>query len=150
MLYATGYQRLTLAALLEVMEGKEIKLLVDIRSVPFSRNLEFTRRSLERALKDRYLWKGDILGGKWGPASEAGLNFLMREGRKKRLLLLCMEFCPCDCHRLYDISRRLLAEGVDVLHLYQGAELTTKEMEAKCDEERRAKEPNYMFDFSKP
>ena len=150
MIYAIGYQKLTLQELLAVMEKKAIELLVDIRSVPLSRNPQFNRRSLERALQNRYLWKGDVLGGKWGPASEAGLLFLIKEDRTARLLIMCMEFCPCDCHRLYDVSRRLLAKGVDVKHLYMGAELTTKEMEAKCDEQRRAKEPNYSFDFSKP
>ncbi len=150
MLYAIGYQKLTLKALLEVIGEKAIELLVDVRSVPYSRNPEFTRRSLERALRERYLWKGDVLGGKWGPAAEAGLQYLAKEGKRKRVLVMCMESCPCDCHRLYDISRRLLARGVDVIHLYDGAELTTNEMEARCDEERKAKEPNYRFDFSKP
>lgn len=151
MIYAIGYQRMTLAEMLCVIEAKKIDLLVDVRSVPYSRKPDFNRNRLEAAFKGKYIWKGDILGGKYGPAAEAGLVYLISESRKKKLLVMCMESCPCDCHRLYDIAHRLAEMGEQVLHFYNGKELTTEKMEAICNEEKRsANGTPDMFGFSKP
>lgn len=136
MIYAIGYQKMTLGNLLSIMEAKDIRLLADVRSIPYGRKHEFNRRRLEAALGNRYVWKGDLLGGKYGPAKAEGLKWLIETGEKENVLIMCMEGHPCDCHRLYDIARRLGLRGVDVVHFYDG-EKTTKEMEVICSERKK-------------
>jgi uncharacterized protein (DUF488 family) len=131
MIYTIGYSKWTVDRLLKVMGQKEIDRLVDVRSVPFSRfNPPFGRTNLSRVLKDAYLWKGQVLGGKYGPATDEGIAWLVGE-RKARpggnIVIMCAEADPRKCHRLTDISLRLLLEhGIDAVHLLDdGAERTT-------------------------
>lgn len=138
MIYSIGYQKRTLQEIRDIMESKDIDLLVDVRSIPYSRKHEFNRNRLQEALGSRYQWLGDILGGKTGPAKEIGIkNLLYLHGQGKTLLLMCMEHHPCDCHRLTDISRRLARKGVPVIHLFDGQERTTDELNEEACRERK-------------
>lgn len=139
MIYAIGYQKMTAPAIVEFLKAKGAALLIDVRSIPYSRfrHQEFNKNRLSILLGERYIWKGDILGGKHGPATEAGLAFLVEVSKDKIVVIMCMEGNPCDCHRLYDIAIRLLSRGIDVMHVYNGRELTTKEMKEVCDGEPR-------------
>ncbi|MEW6115649.1 MAG: DUF488 domain-containing protein [Nitrospirota bacterium] len=139
MIYSIGYQKRKLSEIVSVMEEKDIDLLVDVRSVPYSRKPEFNRNRLQEALGSRYEWMGEVLGGKKGPAKEIGIKkLLFLHGQGRRLLLMCMEHHPCDCHRLYDISRRLAKRGVEVVHLFDGHEQTTDELsEEACNERKK-------------
>jgi uncharacterized protein (DUF488 family) len=126
MIYTFGYSKWTLAQVIGKMEEKGIDLLVDVRSVPFGRFREFNRNNLEKVLGAHYLWKGDVLGGKFGPCTEEGIGWLAREERS--LLIMCVEWDPCRCHRLLDIGTRLLTRGVNAIHLlHDGTEHTTEE-----------------------
>lgn len=128
-IYSIGYQRLSLEELVSIMESKKVDLLVDVRTTPYSRTPDFNKNRLMKRLGKRYIWKGDILGGKEGPATAAGLLYLIREEKVNILMIMCMEYNPCSCHRFLDISRRLAREGVQVIHLFNGEEKTTDEME---------------------
>lgn len=78
-------------------------------------------------MKERYLWKGDTLGGKPGPAAEGGIDWLVREGSLRHIAIMCVEWDPQACHRLRDIGFRLLARGIDAVHLlHDGTERTTR------------------------
>lgn len=76
MIYSIGYQKLTLEILEETLRAHNITLLVDVRSKPYSRKVQFNRKKLEQELGNAYIWKGDVLGGKFGPALEKGINYL--------------------------------------------------------------------------
>ncbi len=132
MIYAIGYQRITVEQLESAMDARKVDLLVDVRSVPYSRKYAFNQKRLKGIFGTRYEWHGKLLGGKVGPAQEEGLTFLISESKSRILMIMCMEHSPCDCHRLYDISRRLLEKGVDVTHLFEGREYSTAEMEEIC------------------
>jgi hypothetical protein len=111
------------------MDDRGIDLLVDVRSVPYGRfNPAFNRPALQRAFGERYLWKGDILGGKPGPATDEGMNWLIAQHeRGVVLIVMCVEWDPRKCHRLTDIAVRLLEEGIDAVHLlHDGTEHTTQ------------------------
>jgi len=144
MIYSIGYQRVTLAQVLTIMVEKEVRYLVDVRSYPNSRHPskhEFNRGRLEKGFPAMYRWMGDVLGGKLGPAKEEGIIRLItlhNEPGGHNLMLMCMEHDPCDCHRLYDISRRLLKRGIDVIHLVDGHEHKTSEVtEEVCNDRKR-------------
>lgn len=147
MIYTIGYQKNTFKQIEQIMDDKDIDLLVDVRSWPYSRNpmkQEFNKNRLQEFLEEKYLWIGNLCGGKSGmPVSEKciiKINEDLHYGRGFNLLLMCMENHPCDCHRMYDISRRLMKIGVEVIHLFNGKEMTTGELsEQYCKEGRKKK-----------
>ena len=146
MIYTIGYQAITLKELLSTMKEKGIDLLVDVRSVPYSRlpeKYEFNRNRLSEALGKRYVWKGDFCGGKHGKAKEKCMLDLIDMERDKDIMLMCMESHPCDCHRFYDIGLRLLLKGIESHHLISGGgvrtEYTTTELKEVCDARRKGK-----------
>ncbi len=63
MIYSIGYQGLRLSQVIEAMTCRGICLLVDLRYKPNSRQRDFNRNVMARVLGDKYLWKGDTLGG---------------------------------------------------------------------------------------
>jgi uncharacterized protein (DUF488 family) len=130
MIYSTGYQRLSIAGLINTIVARYIDVIVDVRSVPYSRRpdmYEYNKNRLQERfdherfpmLVTRYLWKGEVLGGKYGEAKEEGITWLIGQQAVSTIILLCMEDNPLNCHRHYDIARRLLLKGIDVIHLYQ-------------------------------
>ena len=118
MIYSIGYSKWTVEQVVKVMEEKKIGLLIDLRSVPFGRfNPAFNRPNLQAVLKSRYVWKGDVLGGKYGPVKDEGIAWLVEQS-EKNLIIMCVEMDPRQCHRLTDVSARLYLEHkIDVIHL---------------------------------
>ena len=141
MIYTIGYATITVTEIIEVMSSRRIGLLVDVRSIPYTRlphKYEFNRNQLSRLVP--YLWKGDVLGGKEGPAKEEGITWLvLKEEEGVSILLLCVESDPRKCHRYYDIAVRLLERGIEAFHLWRprsGAplqEVTTTELNKEKD-----------------
>jgi uncharacterized protein (DUF488 family) len=130
MIYTFGYSKWTVERVRTKMDELGIDLLVDLRTTPFGRfSPAFNKPELVRAFGRRYVWKGRCLGGKPGPATEEGIGWLVAEhGSGRRLLLMCVEMDPRNCHRLIDIGARLLVRGIDAIHLiHDGTEHTTTE-----------------------
>jgi len=130
MIYSTGYERITTEELEETMRKYYITLIIDVRSVPYSRRPDkygFNRNQMTRKFGDAYRWKGDTLGGRQGPVSKEALEYLARlEGNN---ILLCLEENPLACHRMTDISVRLLKDfNIEVHHLRQGRITPTSEL----------------------
>jgi uncharacterized protein (DUF488 family) len=130
MIYTIGYQRNTIEDIERIMTAKNIGLLVDVRSVPYSRNpakREFNKnRMLQRFCGSCYFWLGEICGGKKGPVGSACIRKLLELATKEDLLLMCLENHPFDCHRYYDIGKRLLDPGrVDAVHIFDGTMVKT-------------------------
>ena len=115
-----------------------IERLVDVRSKPRSRFGQFNRRALERRLPDlgiSYLYLGDLLGGH--PEEDEfyvngrvvyeriastrefrrGIKRVIQEGEKNRIVLMCAEEDPAECHRHPLLALALIESGVQVLHL---------------------------------
>ncbi len=141
MIYSIGYQNDTIKEIVGIMDEKGITHLIDVRSVPYSRKPGFNKNFLMKELGYRYIWMGDILGGKSGPAKPAGINKLKElEAAGDVMLLMCMENHPCDCHRLTDIARRLAKAGIRITHIFDGQEKTTEELtEEVCDERKKGR-----------
>jgi hypothetical protein len=141
MIYTIGYQLITVPELTAIKDERAINTIIDVRSVPYSRipeKQEFNRNRMRETFPGSYLWKGDMLGGKEGPATERGIEYLLNKERKGcRLLLLCVEQDPLTCHRYYDIGHRLLERGVDAIHLTGGVVFSTSELRMMNPEPRR-------------
>jgi uncharacterized protein (DUF488 family) len=137
-LYSCGYERLRPEELVAIMDKLQIDLLVDVRSVPNSRRPGFGGKQLAALLGPRYHWNGNTLGGRGTGPTEAGYYWLSVMPPAYRLLLLCKEEAPGDCHRHRAIAVELLRRGgPDVLHVYQNHIIEASELQ-RCIEERDA------------
>ncbi len=135
-IYTIGYQALTLKQIIEIMDEKGVEFLVDVRSVPYSRRpdkFEFNKNRLQEKLGSTYRWMGVMCGGKTGPAKESCIDELQRLSQDSTILLMCMENNPCKCHRFSDLARRLESDDLHVIHIFDGKEMTTAELEEVCD-----------------
>lgn len=148
-IFTVGYGQRDLEELLAILRRYEIQYLVDVRSVPYSRfKPEFSRAPLEAALAEggiRFLYMGEALGGQ--PEDPAcythdkvdyakvrtkaffyrGLERLEQGFRQQhRIVLLCSEGRPEECHRSKLIGASLDALGVPVMHIDENGALKSQ------------------------
>lgn len=138
-IYSIGYWSLAAGAFVELLQGRGISLVADLRSHPASAwQPDFNRSSLDPLLAASgiaYLYLGHQLGGRprdvrcaegWprhrelcdSPAHRAGIARLLREQKRHRLAMMCVERDPLSCHRGLHIARSLAMHGVEVRHLF--------------------------------
>jgi uncharacterized protein (DUF488 family) len=126
-LFTIGYQRLPLSRLVEIVSQLDA-LLVDVRLYPRSSwNPDYNGSSLESVFKERYVWKGRVLGG-FGQTSAAGITWIRKEREGRTLLLMCMEHDPLDCHRHTDICN---PHFPDAIHIVGEDRIPAGDLEAK-------------------
>lgn len=142
--YTTGYGNLPFAEFLRAIQDIGIGVIVDVRSIPFSRfNPSFRRPGLERLLPAHgiaYRFLGDYIGGRRtepdlllpdGSTDYGKVRATMRfqEGIEqlqailtgnKRVAMMCAELDPARCHRFHLISPALLERGIRVIHILPG------------------------------
>jgi uncharacterized protein (DUF488 family) len=117
-----------------------VEVLVDVRSWPHSRYVEWVDRSriaeVAQAVGARYLFLGKELGGRPDPAEfydsagyvlygrlaksaqfRAGIKRLCRGAERYRVAIMCSEENPASCHRRLLVSKVLLEEGWTVNHI---------------------------------
>lgn len=144
--FTIGHSTRPVAELLELLHSAEVRLLVDVRTVPRSRtNPQFNRDALPATLASAQVGYEHIaeLGGLRGkqrsieispntfwqnvsfrnyadyaltPAFQAGLQRLMSLGAERRVAIMCAEFVWWRCHRRI-IADYLLAAGAPVFHI---------------------------------
>ncbi|MFZ2422938.1 MAG: DUF488 domain-containing protein [Anaerolineae bacterium] len=139
-IYTIGYGARSVEALLAVLQTWQIAFVIDIRSAPYSRfKPEFSKESLAREIERRhirYLYMGDLLGGrpadpacyrdgkvdydlvKQTAAYQEGIGRLCRAfAQQRRVVLLCSEGRPEECHRSKLIGESLTSLDIPVIHL---------------------------------
>jgi uncharacterized protein (DUF488 family) len=120
MIYSIGYQNLKNAGdLIGILQKKDINTLVDVRSKPFSRKSGFNKKVLSKQLKRndiQYIWLGETLGG-FGRIEEGGIESMAFFQIGQRVCLMCMEADPEQCHRKYEIAKRLKQYKIEVEHI---------------------------------
>lgn len=126
--WTIGHGRADLDAILDLLAAHDIKRVVDVRSVPYSRWARWARRDTLPAdlAPIEYRWMGDTLGGKgildWEqrldePEFQWGIEHLIELTAERRTAILCSESKPNECHRRVLIGRALLARGIGLVHL---------------------------------
>ncbi|MDP6379992.1 MAG: DUF488 domain-containing protein [Phycisphaerae bacterium] len=129
-LYTIGYEGLGADEFISLLQGANIKILVDVRAVAHSRRLEFRRRSLQgrlalrgiayqhskevgapreirRALKDGGDWSAFVKGYRHHlRAQKEAVARLARIALNGGVCLMCLEADYKSCHR------SLLAEAL--------------------------------------
>lgn len=118
-IYTIGYQKMTQDELVAELHACGVEILVDVRSKPYSRKKAFNKPALENRLSVsgiRYRWAGQHLGG-FSEIKENAIADLADLAGRKTVCIMCMEADPDQCHRSYEIGRRLADYGVGVHHL---------------------------------
>ena len=132
MIKTIGHSNHPIERFLDLLKAGGVRLLVDVRSMPYSRRFpQFGRERLARSLGEAgidYLWEGEALGGLPGqgggynelaarPTFKDALGRLIERAESMTLCLMCAEKEPLDCHRTVLVARRLAERGVAVEHL---------------------------------
>ena len=147
-IYTIGYGDRTFAQFVAVLEANAIAYLLDVRTAPYSRfKPEFSKEALAKALAEhgvRYVYLGDKLGGRPDdpacyvdgrvdydkvrerPFFRAGIERVEAAHRQHlRVVLMCSEGKPEQCHRSKLIGETLVARGVTVMHIDEEDRLIT-------------------------
>jgi uncharacterized protein (DUF488 family) len=149
-IYTIGYGARDLGALVSMLGDHDIQYLVDVRSRPYSSyKPEFSKTPLENYLESRgirYVFMGDTLGGQPednhcytnGKADyekiasqeffKKGIERLIRAKKQgRRVVLMCSEGKPENCHRTKLIGKWLINVGIEVLHIDENDEIISQE-----------------------
>jgi len=164
--YTIGHSNHSMEAFLTLLEKHGIRLVIDIRSRPYSRHApHFAMKSLSAQLSNAgidYVFLGAELGGM--PANDefydeqgyvcydriaASPGFLEGIHRveaiiwETRAALVCAEEDPTGCHRRLLVGRVLAERGVIVKHVRGDGRIETDEdiAAAAAAKERRARSP---------
>lgn len=119
MLLSIGYQKRTVPEVISLLKHHGVEILVDVRSKPYGRAYHFNKKAFSQALAENgieYLWKGDTLGG-FSQIAEDSIMNLSAWQEDKKACLMCMEADPLQCHRHYEIAKRLRGYNVQVGHI---------------------------------
>lgn len=147
-IYTIGYGSRSMEAFLQTLKRYGIAFLLDVRSAPYSRyKPAFSKKPLADALKQagiRYVFMGDSLGGR--PTDERCLTngevdyvkvremdfYVAGTGRvqeafrqQRKVVLMCSEGKPENCHRAHLIGETLVALDIPVMHIDENGELKT-------------------------
>jgi uncharacterized protein (DUF488 family) len=138
MIYTIGYQRLPVEQLDAILDELDCDL-VDVRSMPFSRNPSFRLPALRKRYGKRYVPAGHMLGGihKSGGQHQVtaeGIDWLKpaMSGARRSVLLLCLEENPAQCHRHLHICGPHFPKA---LHVYRGGLYPAADVTAQMQSE---------------
>ncbi len=150
-IYTIGYGSRSIEDFVAALRQYGIRFVVDIRTAPYSRyKPEFSKDALEPALHEaglRYVFMGDALGGrpddagcydadgkvdyekvKTKPFYQEGIDRISAAyAQQQRIVLMCSEGKPQDCHRSKLIGETLVDAGILLAHIDERNELKTQE-----------------------
>ena len=132
MIKTIGHSNHPIEKFLDLLKRGGVALLVDVRSMPYSRRFpQFGRERLQKSLAEAgidYVWEGEALGGMAKgvssyeqaaarPEFRQALDRVVETASETTLCLMCAEKEPMDCHRTVLVSRRLAERGAAIDHL---------------------------------
>jgi uncharacterized protein (DUF488 family) len=138
--YTVGHSTHSMERFIALLRQHSVTALCDVRSRPFSRmNPQFNREPLKKDLREaciKYVFLGEELGARSEdkscyrngqvqydllaktPLFRRGIDRVKDGARKYRMALMCAEKEPLECHRTILVARRLIEEGVPVMHIH--------------------------------
>lgn len=139
-IFTIGHSNHELDSFLRLLTRHGIRVLVDVRSEPYSRySPQFNKSDFQRAITAsgiEYRYSGNLIGGKpkdqsmYTPAGKpdydklAATDTFQAELREvadlaavKRLAIMCSEADPMACHRERILSQVLRSWGIQVTHI---------------------------------
>jgi uncharacterized protein (DUF488 family) len=149
-IFTIGHSNNKIEEIISWLKKNNIEILVDVRSVPYSRYVpQANREAIQLASNDagiKYVFMGDKLGGR--PAGietkdnlgnydyselastdkfREGLKHLFESAEENTLCILCSEEDPAKCHRGLLISRELAKLGIEVRHIRHDGSIESQE-----------------------
>ena len=146
-----------------LLQKTNVECVVDVRSKPYSRFRHFNREPLARRLERigiSYLYLGHELGGHPEreelyvsgrvayervialPEFRRGINRVIDEIEQHRIVLMCTEENPAQCHRHPLLARTLVEHGITVLHIRRdGSVQNAVEVDGQIDPQLALLEP---------
>jgi len=147
-IFTIGYGNRPIGDFLNLLRHYSINLLVDVRSIPYSRfQVNFRKQALQKHLESvgiGYLYLGEALGGKKVDPDclvngKPDLDCLLKKepflhaldqvaaqcGSGVHLALMCAELRPENCHRNWMLAPPLEARGFELLHIDEHGGLKT-------------------------
>jgi uncharacterized protein (DUF488 family) len=144
-LLTIGHSKHPLEDFLELLRKHKVSVVADVRSAPYSRYCpQFNKDALPRSLKEhgiKYVFLGRELGARVDDPScyvngrvqyarlakrqafRDGIERLKKGAEEHRIVLVCAEREPLECHRTLLISRALDREGLSVEHIHSDGSL---------------------------
>jgi uncharacterized protein (DUF488 family) len=138
-IFTIGHSNVTAEHIIDLLKQHCIEVLIDVRSVPYSRyNPQFNRESFQLTLQAagiQYAYAGQSLGGRPDdptcyegdqvqyrrimdrPWYQQGIDQLIERANGQRVALMCSEEDPLHCHRHNLIAQTLLERGITVWHI---------------------------------
>jgi hypothetical protein len=154
MVYTIGHSNHTITAFVALLRQHSITAVCDVRSRPYSRWVpQFDRDALKASLVDSgitYVFLGAQLGARshnpdcyvqgkvqfhrlaQQPVFAQGISRVKRGMTRHRVVLMCTERDPLDCHRAMLVARRLYDDDIAVTHIhYDGSAEPHQIMESR-------------------
>jgi uncharacterized protein (DUF488 family) len=156
-IFTIGHSNLPRDRFRELLSEHAIEVLVDVRSWPHSRHVQWADAAVlpefvaEAGAK--YLFLGKELGGRpegdafydaeghvlYGKVAEQGwfqeaIRRLERGAEEYRVAIMCSEEDPTHCHRRLLVSRVLLDHGMTIAHIRKGGRVEIESGPMKLSE----------------
>jgi uncharacterized protein (DUF488 family) len=131
-----------------LLQSAKVTAVADVRTSPYSRHSpQFSRDSLPAELRldgISYVFLGKELGGRpsghrfycdgiadyekmaQAPEFSKGLDRVIEGAKKYRIVLMCSERDPLDCHRCLLVGRALAQRGVRVNHILDDGSIVSQ------------------------
>ena len=161
-----GHSNLSPEAFLALLHRHGVTAVADVRSKPYSRytphfNHDILQHILE-AQNIEYVYMGQELGGRpadrsyyddggrvmydllaTSDAFDDGIRRVVHRADEGRVVLMCTEKEPLDCHRTLLVAGALSARGVQVEHILADGSLEAHDttMDRLVDEDRKEGDP---------
>jgi hypothetical protein len=166
--YTVGHSNVTQEAFIALLRQHGIQVLVDVRSQPYSKYVpHFNAVVLKPAILAagmKYLYLGKELGGRpedkryydsnghvlYGLVAEgdefkAGIERLLRGACEHRVVLMCNEENPAECHRRLLVGRVLVEKGARILHIRGDGHVESEEDLAAAEHQAEAGQQEFGF-----
>jgi len=149
-IYSIGHGNKSIESFIEELKAFKIEFLIDVRTTPYSKwNPHFNQNDIKHVLKENgigYIYLGDKIGGlpedkscytqegkidymllKSKDFFKDGLDRLVKAYEKKiRVVAMCSETNPQECHRSKLIGKELLSQGIDMQHILSKEKIKTQ------------------------
>jgi len=144
-IYTIGHSNHAIDKFIALLKNYEIRVVIDVRSSPYSSYCpQFNQDTLASALKNSdidYLYLGDELGARPDDACcyengrisflkiiksdsfNNGIHKVLCEMQNRRIVLLCSEKDPINCHRTIIISHFLSRYGAHIQHILENGSI---------------------------
>lgn len=148
-IFSIGHSNHKIEDLMILLTSNKIEFVVDVRSAPYSKLYpHFNRSSFESYLKNskiKYLYLGDSIGGRSPMRDDysngrviykrlaekeefkSAIRQIVQISGQHRIVLMCSEKEPLECHRTLLISQEFQKIGIIVLHIHSNGRIESQD-----------------------